>query len=424
MFNKVFIEKILNNTNINKEKYLLTKNRLDEPVLKINLEDSTFFINSKYNSKKEGESFANQYYRNTKNIIVYGLGMGFHIKALADKITPEQNLFVIECNKEIIKIALENTDILSVFQRDNVYLIAHDTFENTMLEIKDIFLKKDMTFICHEPSVRAIPKGFEKIKDIFETYLIKVRSTNILGDLLKENEKVNLTKGYENGGKVFKDAYKNKPAIIVSAGPSLEINGEKLKNLKDKAIIISVGRALKYLKSIGVKPDFSIITDPKESVINQLDFDETEISLFFLSTIHPTVEKYKGPKYILFEEHSDKVSDSDKIYTVETGGSVATTAFSLARLMGCNPLILIGQDLCYHSQKMHSGEETSFIDTKTRKTVLGIDGNYYSTPLNLYEYLKWFRKFAEKHKELKLINCTAKGAFIEGFEHTEIDKIF
>lgn len=420
MFDKKKIERIFERTEIDEDKYNLIEGKNGTPVLKVNFDGCSFFLNSKYNSEREGELFAKEHFKNSKNIFVYGLGMGFHIKALADLLTEGQHLYCLECNSVIAKIAFLNTEISEVLSRPNITFVLADEFNYAVEVLKEFISKDDVNFICHEVSLRCIPKEFLPIKETLDTYVIRIKSHKMLGDLLIENSKANLAKGYENGGKVFKNKFLGVPGIVVSAGPSLELNGEELKKAKGKAVIICVGRAFKYLKSIGVSPDFCIITDPKPSTIDQIDIDEKEIPLLFLSTIYPVVEQYNGPKYILFEKHS--ALEGEEEFSLETGGSVATTALSFAKLIGCEPLILIGQDLCYHSQKTHSGEESGFIISKKSRRVLGIDGEEYICPANLYEYLKWFRKFAQKNSDIELINCTAKGAFIEGFKHLPLDE--
>ncbi len=419
MYDTEKINRIIEDT-ANSGEFSLFFGAKGKPVLKAFKDGCSFFINSKYNSEKEGRIFAEEYYIKDKNIFLYGIGMGFHVKAIADMLFENQKLYILEFNRELFKLSFQNTDINEVLKRDNVIFDIPVDFDVASITVKN-FLSQNSVFVCHEPSMRVMPPEFNKIKEIFETYVIKARSVKILGNLLFDNEVINLKKDYENGGKVFFNYFKGKRACLVSAGPSLEMNGYRLKELKD-TVIISVGRALKYLKKVGVKPDFAIITDPKKSVIGQLDLNETDIPLFFLSTIHPYVENYKGKKYILFEKFSDSVKEEDKKFCVETGGSVATTALGLSLIMGFSEVILIGQDLCYHSGKMHSGESQGFQNSKNNKPVLGIDGETYFSPPNLYEYFKWFKRFAENHRgEIKLINCTAKGAFIDGFEHRNIE---
>lgn len=422
MFDSNKIKKIISDTIIDESIYNISVGRSGLPTLKVKFNDCSFFMNSKYNPQKESDEFVQEYFQEGKDIILYGLGMGYHVKAIYEKMADNNTLYILEFNKEIVKIAFENTDISEILSKKNVVLEVPDSLDEAVSFIAKTTNNDNAVLIVHEPSVRAMPSEFEKIKDIFETILIRRRSSAMLGSLLSDNEKINLTKGYENGGKVFKDKFKGKKAIVVSAGPSLELNGELLKNVNGRAVIISVGRAYKYLKSIGITPDFVVLADAKPDVVDQLDLEETETTLIFLSTIYPTVENYKGPKYILFEKYSDSISDEDRKYAVETGGSVATTSLSFAELIGCCKIALIGQDLCYHSNKMHSGEDSSFTEVKTNKKVKGISGEEYTAPLNLYEYLKWFRKFAIKHKNIHLYNCTAKGAFIDGFTHIGINE--
>ncbi len=423
MYNKTKIDTILKNTEYD-DTFTLSVSRNGTPVLKAFFDNCSFYINSRYNSEKEADNFAKEYYEPNKNILLYGIGMGFHIKSLVKLLKENQHIYIIEFNKQLVKFAFDNTDIGEILQQENITFDIAEDYTDAVSQIKKYGKEKNTLFICHEPSLRVMPKEYYEIKDVIESILISRRSYHKEETLLSENQKANLKKNYENGGKKFRCAYKGKTAIIVSAGPSLEINGKELKEVKGKAHIISVGRALKYLKEIGIKPDFAIITDPKKEVIGQLNLEETEIPLFFLSTIYPTVEKYKGEKFILFDSENDVVPKEEKQYTVETGGSVATTALSLAYLMGFSKIILIGQDLCYHSEKTHSGEKDTFINLKTNKVVKGIDGNEYISPLNLYEYYKWFKKFAKNHTDVELINCTAKGAFIEGFVHKKLSEVF
>ena len=51
------------------------------------------------------------------------------------------------------------------------------------------------------------------------------------------------------------------PAIIVSAGPSLNENIEELKKAKNKAFIIAVDTAMKPLLRNGIIPDMYAIID-------------------------------------------------------------------------------------------------------------------------------------------------------------------
>ena len=54
----------------------------------------------------------------------------------------------------------------------------------------------------------------------------------------------------------LQDKYKGKPAIIVSAGPSLRKNKHLLKEMAGKAVIIAVQTTLQPLLEMGIEPNF------------------------------------------------------------------------------------------------------------------------------------------------------------------------
>ena len=57
------------------------------------------YIHSKYNPVKEAEQFANNNYNvieNNSTVVVYGLGLGYHILALNKLLKKKCNLYVFE----------------------------------------------------------------------------------------------------------------------------------------------------------------------------------------------------------------------------------------------------------------------------------------------------------------------------------------
>lgn len=415
---------ILNQNLINSKIKLLNKYNNSFNVINLNNGDITlkvsdsgcdFYLHSRYNPKIEGERFAQSKYSSCENILLYGLGLGYHIIPFIEKLKDNQKLYILECNFDIIKYSFENTNIKNYLSNKNVIFMGCDNINEILEFIKDILNKNNSEFIIHEPSLRIMPNYLKEVKEIINGYNIRVKSHIKFSKLTTENHNYNTKKNYLNGGKLFKDKYKNIPCIIVSAGPSLECNFEDLKNAYNKAIIIAVGRTAKFLEKNNISPDYYIQTDSQAKVMKHLEIKNNEIPLFMLSTASKELENYPGKKYILFEKNG--ACDDMKEFAVESGGSVATTAMSLSFLMGCNPIILIGQDLCYWSDILHSGETRKYSKLKTNKAIEGIDGNSYFTSNNLYEYLRWFERFINKHPERKYINCTAKGAKIHGMEN-------
>ena len=101
-----------------------------------------------------------------------------------------------------------------------------------------------------------------------------------------------------------KGQFKDKPAILVAAGPSLNEEIENIRYIKDNglAYIFSVGSAINTLIYHDIYPDAACTYDP--TVNNQKVFEKTkergikEIPMIFGSSVgYETLVDYPGNKY-------------------------------------------------------------------------------------------------------------------------------
>jgi hypothetical protein len=63
----------------------------------------------------------------------------------------------------------------------------------------------------------------------------------------------------------YKDVYRGKTAVIISAGPTLDRNLETIKKYRDRFVLFAVGTALKTLYANDIKPDFLCIIETYNS---------------------------------------------------------------------------------------------------------------------------------------------------------------
>ncbi len=220
------------------------------------------------------------------------------------------------------------------------------------------------------------------------------------------------------------------PGILVSAGPSLNKNIKELKRAKGKAFIIAVDTAIKPLLSEGIIPDMFAVVDGRKPLSLVEKEEAKEIPLLgTLSASSAVLEYHTGMKFFYNEGYavSDHIllkQDTD-FGSVETGGSVATTAFSLLYKIGLPCIILVGQDLAYTGNKSHADGTFADVmkkeDTKNYITVEGNTEEKVPTTEILKLYLKWFGDYIAAAKKydpnFRVINATEGGAKIE---HTEI----
>ncbi|HEB61496.1 MAG TPA: DUF115 domain-containing protein, partial [Phycisphaeraceae bacterium] len=145
------------------------------------------------------------------------------------------------------------------------------------------------------------------------------------------------------------------PAIVVSAGPSLHKNISLLREpgITDRCVIIAVQTVLKPLLKMGIKPHF----------VTALDYHR--ISRRFYEGL--TAEDVQGVQLVCEPKANPGILDSfpgaircvsDRLCdtvlkgvierdmgSIESGATVAHLAFYLAQHLGCDPIILLGQDL-------------------------------------------------------------------------------
>ncbi len=408
----------LNGITVDETMYVLSENR---QTAKIRLGDIEFFVASKYNPVKEGAGFAREKYDDKKNILLYGLGFGYHVQALVSMLQPGQTLYVVECNLSLIKLAFAHTDIKTCLEDERVVFLGDDSFADVIPYLRDVLQQEDLHVVIFEPSLRSIPTSLLTLKDMLEAFYFSTKSMAHFEDFMHANHAFNIQQGYENGGEVLYHYFAGKPLIIVCAGPSLEQNGHELKQVGDKALILCVGRGANFLHSLGVQPDFYVETESQNVYGRNYGAVPGTNPLFMLSTASGGLAQYPGKKYLLFQKTNEDLLD--KRFGVESGGSVSTVALSLAVLMGCSPVVYMGQDLCYWSDHTHAQDTRGYEKVKTARTVQGIHDETYYAPTNLYMYLKWIERYIEGKKQTQFINSTAKGAHIHGMAHKSLAEV-
>lgn len=212
--------------------------------------------------------------------------------------------------------------------------------------------------------------------------------------------------------------YKNIPAVIVSAGPSLSKNIKYLKEFK--GIIFTGTRTLHQLMELGIKPNYLVCVDPTDKVYSLMrEYGENDIDLIAVDVASPLVlANNSGKKYILngTSAHLSHGLFGISLPSLPMEGSVATLCTSSAYYMGCNPIMFIGQDLAYTNNQKHAD---SFMSVPIREDAIcyveSYDGGEIATSPTMRVFIRWFEKFIEEHNsKTQFINCTEGGAKIKG----------
>ena len=376
-----------------------------------------------------------------KVLYVFGIGLGAYYEACKEWLARDFTRFLIfiEDDKKMISSFLRTemaTEILHNSQCRLHYVEYHGSFENSALDslttafLFDPYLLATLDFYKEKRF-----KDFENLTLGFSHAIYSKQSMS--GEFLIGGAPYFLN-FYENlkhlansylGNKLF-NQFENIPAIICGAGPSLEKNIQLLKTLGDKALIIAGGTAVNALNSYHVFPHLTVGVDPNQTqLMRLLGNNAYETPFFYRNRIFPeALNLHSGEKlYVtgaggyqiprLFEKRFD-VQDSSPI---DEGYNVINFSVSIAKALGCNPIILCGMDLAYTNNQsylpgikfhaLHNYKRT-FITKGPQDELIGFKDIYGNSTTTLWKWINeasWYTYFAKSNPDITLINATEGG---------------
>jgi len=375
------------------------------------------------------------------HVVTLGINFGFLVSELMQMHPQIASIVIIEPEVEILKKQLEIINLSEIILNKKVhFIIGKKPFEcaeiTGLLNNISAADMKEWSFLLLNNSIILYSEYMKLFSGYFQTTMSRQKlqqsTIGLLGIKFISNYINNLPiisqSIYANE---LEDLHKGKPIIIVSAGPSLTKQLPLLHKIQNNVAIIAVGAALKSLSKFEIHPHFVISIDPLEKNINYFkDFKFTrEILVAPIVSASNVVNFFPGK--VVLSQFSPKFDIEcekyfGKIGYLESGGSVANSAYSLAKLLGASEIIFIGQDLAHTEGQSHVGDHLDFkITTSTElssnENLIKIKGFYGDTvyaPATLDSFRSWFEYHIKKDSDIQVRNCTEGGAYIEGAIHS------
>lgn len=403
------------------------------PTVQAILGEKSFLLYSKYDPMRDSKIFAEEEYdESVDSYLVYGLGLGYHISQLEDLIKenkPNYHIYVIECNPEIYKLATEKVNLSGITNNKNITFILMENNEMYYNKLSKILKIEGLKISIHIPSLNIIPEEFIELKYLLEEFKVKKDTIDTYSDKLDDNFKMNID-NYDENVEVLFNKFRSIPLYLIAAGPSLDKNIHELAKVKDKGIILSVGRAVRSLLAADIIPDYIVITDPSDLLYDmQLKGLDIDVPIIAMSTCNKNVMlNYKGKKYIALQKGfipAEVYAEENNNSLIRTGGSVATTGLDIAIRMGCNPIVFVGQDLAFSENQTHSKDTFSekIVESNSLRDVEDVYGNTIKTSKNLYIYLRWIQNRIAEEGHIGFIDATEGGARIRGTKVMKLQDI-
>ncbi|HSZ57356.1 MAG TPA: 6-hydroxymethylpterin diphosphokinase MptE-like protein [Tepidisphaeraceae bacterium] len=297
---------------------------------------------------------------------IFGFGLGYHIEQLFEKSSDEAIFCIFEPDLLLLRTAFEHRDLSRLIESRRLMFFTKPDKADLLLRLTphSALISVGAARIEHAASMQVAGEFHRQMQtwlDEFSSFSRTSLNTVVLNSR-RTAENISCNLGWyvaTPGLSRLAERYRQKPAVIVSAGPSLRKNKHLLKGLEDRAVIIAVQTTLQPLLGMGIEPHF----------VTSLDYHE--ICTRFFEKLPPRLNAelvaepkansailnmYPGPISLLGNQFAESLLREMNIGKPQlTGGAtVAHLAFYLAEHLGCDPIIFVGQDLGFSDGLFYS----------------------------------------------------------------------
>lgn len=368
--------------------------------------------------------------------IFTGLGLGYGPLLVLKERPNVSRMIIFEPSIDIFITALKEVDLRPLITTKKVFFfLGQPDFEVFRSVISHSALDR-IHFFNLKPLLNWAPEWYSTINQevykIANDVSVTAATTSKHGLVSFKNLMRNLTLlRHANLIDDLEGLFKGKPAILVSAGPSLDKSIPFIKKAVGRAVIISVDAALRPLADAGIIPDFVTSID-----VQKINFEKLApflnkcqpFSLVVNPKVTPLIPKRMDVRNLIFA-FSDNPGDIQTRtllgakLTVPYFPSVAHLSLGLALVLEASPIIFVGHDLAYTSEQYdHAKGSVLTLNSKKNVTAIpedlctyvkSVHGKKLRTHRGFFEFKIIFEDIIKKYPG-KYINATYDGAHIEG----------
>ncbi len=343
------------------------------------------FLSSKYDPLQEAQRIIHRIkFQKHKIIFIFGAGNIHLIQNILTIREENQITILVEYNKNLITFLIKNSlEFINFLNQKNCHVFCNENLHllwNYINSLKVEYLK-GYIIIPHPLSLTMKHKFYQElefnIQRIFKSNFSSLLTRFEFETLWFRNIFINMNLLHKDEFRNRLIFYRNKffqiPVTIVGAGPSLSKYSSILKYLSKKTFMIATDASLKPLIKMNIRPHAVHILDGQlHSYFHFRGESLKDIIIFADMVIHPLLIKKLKPKMWIFSSTAKYYFDYagnpvremtpgmnlvqkliGEIGSLQSGGSVATSAFEIARFLGAGKIFLIGVDLSWLNRQIH-----------------------------------------------------------------------
>lgn len=408
-------------------------------TLAIKKDEKVFQIHSKYNPQREAvQQVENMGFKNPKMLVILGMGLGYHVRACLEGLK-DTNLFIVVIEKDVeaFRTAIESVDLSDILRSEKIRWVVGVPEEDGFAVLNDMIKQAGIGFqlflktlqIFYHPVLNKVHGDYYKnmLKSYREAaHAVIFNYGNCPADSMigVENIMKNLATIMKNPGvKDLCGAFKGVPGIIVSTGPSLDKNVEELKNAVGKSVIISADSALKVLMKHDITPHAAVSLERVINVAKMFEELPPEFKEKVWLAATPVICKesydaWNGPTFLVYRAFAHFEWINMPKGTMNIGPSCSNMAFKILEALGCDPIILVGQDCAFEStEKTHAESAPAVTNLNySERDLIKLKGNYQDWVYSSEIYNMFRKSFVTDIAQYRgrCFNATEGGALIEG----------
>jgi hypothetical protein len=382
-------------------------------------------------------------------VVVLGFGLGYAAEAAARTGRP---LIIAESRKSLLRRALEERDLSSLLAEHALAFVVGGNGESAVQAALGLFagppaiIRNLALMAADEAWYAGVERGIRAYAGRSQVNGATLRrfGRRWVRNLGRNMEAIRDRPGIARLGGVLGGGI---PVFLAAAGPSLDRTAPLLGEIWKRCVVVAVDTSLRFLLRRGLTPDFAVSVDPQYWNFRHLDRCPAPGTwLIAEPAVYPPAlrQPFRGvflcrSQFPLGRFIEDRV---DPKGALGAGGSVATSAWDFARILGAPSVWIAGLDLSFPELKTHfkgalfegrsHGESGRFVPAETWGFRVLQDGEPFSAPAvsgtvltdrRLSLYASWFAARFREFPGLKNYRLGARGLAIPGLETVEPEAV-
>ena len=364
-----------------------------------------------------------------------GFGDGSHVRHFLENTSGGVFLLVVEQDTCILRETFSKYDCSKILSHERFLLGTGKIDEDFFKDMQEAVMQKlaDINSLIFSPLHCLDEAYYDKARnEMIRQYLVlrPLMEVNLrTGTNLQENTLENLPHMANSPDiGLLEGMFKDIPFILIGAGPSLDESIDFLRKVQSRAIIVCSNSSFRKLINSGIRPNLVVTADPMRPTLagfQNVDLSDVPLACPF-SAYPEIVRRFSGRiiSWVTFSPLIEVLKDSQGLSSgtpIMEQGTVSGCVLDISRLLGCEKVLFIGQDMCvredgkyYTDDSAYADSGSHFIDKIEGHRLPGNTTDEVVVEGRLFVYLKTFEKFIQEHPDVNYRNLARTGVKVAG----------